>query len=92
MQILRKIYNPDATIEEEEGNNWTENNPSVRNFIFIENSGMNIDVPDNANPMYFFELLLTEQLIQESVTIKTVNSSCPLRRRSKLETWKDVTH
>ena len=91
MQILRKIYNLDATIEEEEGNNWAKNNPSVRNFVFNENSGMNIDVPDNANPVYFFELLLTEQFIQELVTIKTIKSSCPLRRRSNWGTWKDVT-
>ena len=47
--------------------------------------------------MYFFELLLTEQFIQELVTKinkyaeKTINSSCPWRRGSNLVNWKDVS-
>ena len=36
----------DATVEEEEGDNWTKNNPSVQNFVFNKNSGMIIDKPD----------------------------------------------
>ena len=50
----------DATSKEEEGDDWTKNNPSVQNFVFNEESGMNTDAPENASPVYFFELLLTE--------------------------------
>ena len=87
----------DATSKEEEGDDWTKNNPSVQNFVFNEESGMNTDVPENASPVYFFELLLTEQFIQDLVTKtneyaeKTINASRPLRRRSNLADWKDVT-
>ena len=83
--------------EEEERNKWTENKLSVQNFVFNEKSGMNTDVPDNASPMYFFHLLLTEKFIQDLVTKTneyaeiTINSSCPLRRRSNMAAWKDVT-
>ena len=85
-----------ATSKGEEGDNWTKNNPSVQNFVFNEKSGMNTDVPENASPVYFFELLLTEQFIQDLVTKtneypeKTINASRPLRRRSNLADWKDV--
>ena len=53
----------DATSKEEEGHDWMKNNPSVQNFVFSEESGMNRDVPENASPVYFFELLLTKQFI-----------------------------
>lgn len=39
----------DATVEEEEGDNWTKNSPIVQTFVFNENSGMNIDKPDDAS-------------------------------------------
>ena len=87
----------DATSKEEEGDDWTKNNPSVQNFVFNEESGMNTDVPENASPVYFFELLLTEQFIQDLVTKnneyaeKTIDASRPLSRRSNLADWKDVT-
>ena len=80
----------DATSKEEERDDWTKNNPSVQNFVFNEESGMNTDVPENASPVYFFELLLTEQFIQDLVTKtneyaeKTINASCPFHRRSNL--------
>ena len=44
--------NDDATVEEDEGDNWMESKPRVQNFVFNENSGMNIDVPDNVSPVY----------------------------------------
>ena len=65
--------------------------------MFNEESGMNTDVPENASPVYFFKLLLTEQFIQDLVTKtneyaeKTINASYPLRCRSNLADWKDVT-
>ena len=86
----------DATVEKDEGGNWTENNPNVQNFVFNQHSSMNIDVSDNASPMYSFELLLVEQLIQELViktneyADKTINSSRRWRRRSNSVNWKDV--
>ena len=69
----------------------------MQNFVFNEESGMNTDVPENASPVYFFELLLTEQFIQDLVTKtnedaeKTINASRRLRCRSNLADWKDVT-
>ena len=69
----------------------------MQNFVFNEESGMNTDVPENASPVYFFELLLTEQFIQDLVTKtneyaeKTINASRPLRRISNLADWKGVT-
>ena len=74
-----------------------KNNPNVQNFVFNEESGMNRDVPENASPVYFFELLLTKQFIQDLLTKtneyaeKTINASRPLRCRSNLVDWKDVT-
>ena len=65
--------------------------------MFNEESGINTDVPENASPVYFFELLLTKQFIQDLVTKtneyaeKTINASRPLRCRSNLVDWKDVT-
>ena len=57
---------------------------------------MNADVSEHASPVYF-ELLLTEQFIQDLVTKtneyaeKKINASRPLRRKSNLADWKDVT-
>ena len=69
----------------------------MQNFVFNEESGMNTDVSENPSPVYFFELLLTKQFIQDLVTKtneyaeKTINASRPLHRRSNLADWKDVT-
>lgn len=82
---------------EKETDNWSEDNPSVQNFKFNEESGIKMNVPANASPAFFFELFVTEKLLQDLVTKtneyadKTINKSRPLHRRSNYTGWKDVT-
>ena len=70
--------------------NWKNNPPTIQDFPFNERPGLKIDTPDNASPMFFFGLILTDEFV-ESLVSKTneyanrvINANRPLRRRS---TW-----
>ena len=77
--------------------NWKNHCPKLNDFTFTEIEGMNIDIPDNADPMFFFKLLLSDQFIEAIVKTTNdyahtvVNSTQPLRRRSVTNEWRDVT-
>ena len=68
--------------------NWKNNPPTIQDFPFNERPGLKIDIPDNASPMFFFGLILTDEFV-ESLVSKTneyanrvINANRPLRRRS----------
>ena len=47
---------------------WSTNDPDVPKFSFNENVGLNgINVPVDADPMFFFQLLVTDDLIDQMV-------------------------
>jgi len=83
--------------ENDEGDNWKSDQPNIKDFPFDEEVGLKVDVPDDANPMFFFKLLLTDEFLDDLVSNtneypnKLSNSSRPLRRRSMLNLWKDVS-
>ena len=73
--------------------NWKNNPPTIQDFPFNERPGLKIDIPDNASPMFFFGLILTDEFV-ESLVSKTneyanrvINANRPLQHRS---TWTDV--
>ena len=76
---------------------WSNDPPNVCDFPFNENDGMLVDVPIDADPIFFMEKLLTEDFLQELVDStnryaeSVINSSRPLRRKSVLNRWTPVS-
>ena len=76
---------------------WKNENPTLQSFPFEENSGMNVNIPDGDDPSFYLRLLLTDELIKSILQCtnvyaqRVINSSRPLRRRSVLNEWRNVT-
>ena len=76
--------------------NWSEEPPTIQTFPFTETPGMKVDVPADADPMFFFSLIFTENFVEKLVkntnehTDKVINASRLLRRRSTWNNWKNV--
>mgnify|MGYP001796886395 CR=1 FL=1 len=76
---------------------WSNENPALKSFPFEVNSGMRVNIPDADDPLFFISLLLTDDLIKEVVKCtnayaeRVINSSRPLRKRSVLNEWRDVS-
>lgn len=88
---------PNAGSSDESGEDpWKNEPPSIKDFPFNEQTGISIDVPEGAKPMFFFNLLLTDNLVDDLVAKtnqyaqKSINSVRPLRRRSVWNSWTDV--
>ena len=76
--------------------NWKNNPPTIQDFPFNEKPGLKIDILDNAGPMFFFGLILTDKFV-ESLVSKTnehpnrvINANRPLRHRTTWNSWTDV--
>ena len=57
--------------DESNGNsndNWSTADPVLKVFQFNENEGMKIDAPADDNSLFFFNLFMTNQLLNELVT------------------------
>ena len=82
---------------ETKNNTWSKDNPFIKIFPSNENAGLKIDVPENDNPLFYFKLLVSDELlggiVQKSneYARRVINSSLPLRRKSVLNKLKDVT-
>ena len=69
--------------------------PNWKPFPFNEIPGIKLNVPD-AGPLFFFELMLTDDLVEDLVkksneyTNKSFNRNRPLRRRFTWNSWKEV--
>ena len=76
---------------------WKNENPTLQSFPFEENSGMNVNIPDGDDPIFYLRLLLTDGLIKSILQCtnvyaqRVINSSRPLCRRSVLNEWRNVT-
>ena len=76
--------------------NWSEEPPTIKNFPFNETLGMKVDVPADTDPMFFFNLIFTEEFIENLVkntneyADRVINASRPLRRKSSWNNWKNV--
>ena len=76
---------------------WKNENPTLQSFPFEENSGMNVNIPDGDDLIFYLRLLLTDELIKSILQCtnvyaqRVINSSRPLRRRSVLNEWRNVT-
>lgn len=84
--------------EDEPGSDdWRKDQPNIKDFPFNEQTGLKIVVPENANPMFFFKLLLTDDFVDALVkktneyATNLINSNRPLRRRSTWNSWRDVS-
>ena len=82
----------------ETNNNTSSNdNPVMKIFTFSENAGLKIVFPENGNPLFYFKLLVSDELLGEIVQRSNkyarpiIDSSCPLRHKSVLNKWKEVT-
>ena len=82
---------------DEEEYEWSDDTPTIKQFIFNEDTRLNIEAPSDDNPLFFFNLFVNDELLQQIVdrsnyyAARVINTSCPLRRSSVLNTWKDVT-
>ena len=82
---------------ETNNNTWSKDDPVIKIFPFSENAGLKIDVPENDNPFLYFKLLVSDELLGGIVQRLTeyarrvIDSSRPLRRKSVLNKWKEVT-
>ena len=47
------------------------NAPTIQDFPFNERPGLKIDIPDNASPMFFFGLILTDAFVQIGLSMQT---------------------
>ena len=69
----------------------------IKTFPFVENTGLKTVVPENDAPFFFFKLLVSDEFLSELVqrsndyALQVINSSRPLRRKSVLNKWKEVT-
>ena len=76
--------------------NWSEEPPTIKNFPFNETPGMKVDVPADADRMFFFNLIFTEEFTENFVkntneyADRVISASRPLRRRSSGNNWKNV--
>lgn len=50
---------------------WSNHPPALQKFVFNETEGMKIDIPQDADPMFFFQLLFTDEFVEQIV--KTTN-------------------
>ena len=82
---------------DEEEYEWSDDNPTIKQFTFNEDTGLKIEAPDDDNPLFFFNLFVNDELLQQIVdrsnyyAARVINTSRPLRKSSVLNTWKDVT-
>ena len=82
---------------ETNNNTWSKDDPVIKIFPFSENAGLKIDVPENDNPFLYFKLLVSDELLGGIVqrlneyARRVIDSSRPLRRKSVLNKWKEVT-
>ena len=82
---------------ETNNNTWSKDDPVVKIFLFSENAGLKIDIPENDNPLFYFKLLVSGELLggivqrSNEYVRRVIDSSRPLRRKSVLNKWKEVT-
>ena len=87
----------DGGAKSDPASEWSNNEPVIKTFPFNENPGLKINYPNNDDPCFFFNLFLTDQLLQDlvqrsnSYAESVINSSRPLRRNSILNLWKPIT-
>lgn len=76
---------------------WSDDVPIIKPFDFNEDTGLQVEAPDGDDPLFFFNLFINDELLQEIVdrsnayADRVINSSRPLRRNSILNTWNNVT-
>ena len=61
---------------------WSEESPIIKNFPFTETQGMTVDVPTDADPMFFF-FNVVENLVKN--TNKYADNQCLLTVTKKVE-------
>ena len=77
--------------------NWSKEDPVIKTFPFVENTGLKTVVPENDAPFFFFKLLVSDELLNELVqrsndyALQVINLSHPLCCKSVLNKWKEVT-
>ena len=82
---------------ETNNNTWSKDDPVIKISLFSENAGLKIDVPENDNPLFYFKLLVSDELLGGIVQRSNEYARCvidfsrPLRHKSVLNKWKDVT-
>ena len=76
---------------------WYATDPTVPNFDFSQNVGLKVDVPDGTDPIFFMNLLLTDDIVAEIkdnsnyYAERVIESTRPLRRWSVLNKWTPIT-
>ena len=52
---------------DEEEYEWSDDNPTIKQFTFNEDTGLKIEAPDDGNPLFFFNLFVNDELLQQIV-------------------------
>ena len=74
---------------ETSNNTWSKDDPVIKIFPFSENAGL--------NPFLYFKLLVSDELLggivqrSNEYVRRVIDTSRPLRRKSVLNKWKEVT-
>ena len=82
---------------ETNNNTWSKDDPVIKIFPFSENEGLKIDISENDNPLFYFKLLVSDELLggivqrSNEYACRVIDSSRPLHRKSVLNKWKEVT-
>ena len=56
-----------SEVEEPLSNIWKDNPPTMKDFSFNKQIGLKINVPENASPIFFFKLFLTNKLVDDLI-------------------------
>ena len=52
---------------ETNNNTWSKEDPVIKIFPSSENTGLKTDVPENDNPLLYFKLLVSDELLGGTV-------------------------
>ena len=82
---------------ETNNNTWSKDDPVLKIITFSENADLKIVVPENGNPLFYFKILVSDELLggivqrSNDYARPVIDSSRPLRHKSVLNKCKEVT-
>ena len=81
---------------ETNNNTWSRDDSVVKIFTFSQNTGLKIVVPEIDNPLFYFKVLVSDELLGGIVqrlneyAHRVIDSSRPVHRKSVLSKWEEI--